>query len=99
MYYDPMFSGSTFLYLLLVFMNVIGFALMGYDKHCAHYGKRRIPEAVLMVVAVALGAFGELCGMLFFNHKTRKPLFNIGVPVVLFAQVLILAYMFTHFIF
>lgn len=91
-----MFANSLFLYFWVYFAPVIAFALFAFDKHCAHYGKRRIPESVLFVVSAALGAFGSLCGMIMFRHKTRKKLFTTGVPLLLFAQILILAYIFTR---
>lgn len=76
--------------------NVIGFALMAYDKHCAVNAKRRIPEWFLMIVAALLGAFGSLCGMIIFKHKTAKKLFYIGVPVLLLLQIIGLAFYFTR---
>lgn len=63
-------------------MSLLTFAVYGYDKHLAYYAKRRVPEAVLLLMAVAGGAFGAWMGMLFFRHKTRKPLFRITVPLL-----------------
>lgn len=91
-----MFRDSIFLYLYIYFVNILAFALMAYDKHCAHYGKRRIPEVVLIGVSALLGAFGALCGMITFNHKTKKALFYIAVPILLFVQICGLAYYLTH---
>lgn len=71
---------------LLFFPNVISFALFGYDKHRATYEKWRIPEFVLLMSAFFNGAFGALCGMVFFNHKTKKKMFLICVPILLFLQ-------------
>lgn len=70
-------------------MSVLTFILFAYDKHCATYHKFRIPEAVLLIASVLAGAFGGLCGMIFCNHKTKKPAFYITVPVALFVQILI----------
>lgn len=91
-----MFANSLPLYFWVYFAPIIAFALFAYDKHCAHYGKRRIPEYILFAVSLALGAFGSLCGMIIFRHKTLKKLFYIGVPLMLFAQILILAYILTR---
>ena len=71
---------------LLYTMNVISFVLFAYDKHCALMGKRRIPEFLLWLAGVAMGAFGALCSMVIFNHKTRKKSFAIGVPVLPFLE-------------
>ena len=66
---------------LLYTMNVISFVLFAYDKHCALMGKRRIPEFVLWLAGVAMGAFGALCSMVIFKKS-----FAIGVPVLLFLE-------------
>lgn len=92
-----MFADSLELYLWIFFANIVAFALFGYDKHQAHYHLWRIPEIVLILSCVPLSAFGSLCGMIVFNHKTRKSLFMIAVPLLVFVQVLGMAYYFTHY--
>lgn len=72
-------------------MCVLTFILFAYDKHCATFGKWRIPEWVLVICSVFMGAFGGLCAMVLFNHKTKKKLFYITVPVALFVQILLMA--------
>jgi uncharacterized membrane protein YsdA (DUF1294 family) len=67
-------------------LNSLTFLLYAWDKHFAIYQKQRIPEAVLLFFALLFGGFGALCGMLFFSHKTKKPLFTILVPLFLLAQ-------------
>ena len=76
-------------------MSLLTVVLFAYDKHCATYGKWRIPEWILITCSVVMGAFGGLCGMVFFNHKTAKPLFYIFVPVLLFVQILLMAFVLT----
>jgi uncharacterized membrane protein YsdA (DUF1294 family) len=71
-------------------MSVISFFLFGWDKHLAVYKKSRIPELLLFMVAVFLGGFGALCGMIIFNHKTKNDLFLFGVPIATVIQVLLL---------
>lgn len=85
------------LYCVIFAMNVLAFGLFGYDKHGAVCRSWRIPELVLLLATLFLGAFGSLCGMIVFHHKTRKPIFTAGVPVLLFLQVAALAYYFTHY--
>ncbi len=46
-----------------------------------------------MLSALCLGSFGSLFSMILFNHKVRRPLFYIGVPLLLFAQIGIAAYL------
>lgn len=73
-----------FFYLWLV--NIATFAAYGYDKHRAYYAKFRIPEFVLLLLAVIGGAFGALMGMLLFRHKIRKPRFYVTVPLLVLAM-------------
>lgn len=76
-------------YLLII--NVIGFLIMLIDKKKARNGSWRIPEAVLLSVAAAFGAGGVWAGMNFFHHKTRHRNFYLGVPVLFFFELAILA--------
>lgn len=82
---------------LIYIMCILGFGLFAYDKHLATYSRWRIPEWVLFIPTVFLGAFGSLSGMVFFNHKTNKKAFYIVVPILLFLQILGLAFVLTHF--
>ncbi|MBQ7565968.1 MAG: DUF1294 domain-containing protein [Oscillospiraceae bacterium] len=72
--------------LYLILINALGLVLMLLDKRYAIQGKRRIPEATLMGVAAVGGSVGVLLGMYLFRHKTKKPKFYVGVPLILLAQ-------------
>ena len=78
-------------------MNVLAFAAFGIDKRKAENGSWRISEKALIMLAVLGGSAGALAGMLAFRHKTRKPLFMIGVPVIFLTElglvVFVLLYM------
>jgi len=79
--------------LLLVYLIVINLALfvtMGADKRAARRGGRRVPERTLFALAVIGGAPGGTLGMLAFRHKTRKPMFFIGFPLLTLALILVL---------
>lgn len=75
------------LYLLLI--NAAGFVLMLADKHLARKRAIRIPEATLMGMAILGGSLGVLLGMYTARHKTRKPRFFIGVPVIFVLQIIV----------
>lgn len=86
-------SLSTLGYVVITYIfiiNVIVFVIYGLDKHRAVYEKRRVPEAVLIVLSFLGGSFGALMGMLFFRHKTRKNAFKICVPIALVLLVIFL---------
>ena len=74
---------------LYLLVNIIVFHLYGIDKRKAVHHKWRIPEKALMLSAV-FGVLGALTGMYVFHHKTQKPLFYIGVPVILVLEMLLI---------
>ena len=81
-------NSIIFLAAYLVTVNVIGFALMGIDKHKAKVGAFRIPEGTLFVVAIIGGSIGSIIGMYTFHHKTRHWYFVYGMPLILALQLL-----------
>ncbi|MFO0694272.1 MAG: DUF1294 domain-containing protein [Polyangiales bacterium] len=78
--------------LLALVYNALVALVFAYDKRQARLDRRRVPERTLMTLAAAFGAIGALVGMRLARHKTRKPLFSVGVPVLVLAQVGLLAY-------
>lgn len=92
-------TAYTIILIYLELVNLAAFALYGIDKRRAKRGKWRIPEATLLLIAVIGGSVGALAGMYLFRHKTRKPKFSVGVPVILGMQVLfflLLFYVVSH---
>lgn len=67
-------------------INVIAFFLYGLDKQKAKRHQWRIPESTLLGVAVIGGSIGAFFGMQIFRHKTKKPKFYIGVPIIFVLQ-------------
>lgn len=63
--------------------GTVAFLLFGIDKRNAKRRTRRIPETVLLGVALLGGSLGALLGMQVFRHKTRHLKFLIGIPVCL----------------
>lgn len=74
-------------YLLLI--NALSFLLMLADKEKAKRHLWRIPEAVLIAAAALGGSAGILAGMYLLRHKTRKPLFYLGVPLILAIHIIL----------
>lgn len=83
---------KTLLCLYLLIINALGLLIMLADKEKAKKHRWRIPESTLLTVAALGGSVGCYAGMRLFHHKTRKPKFYIGVPVIFAVQVLIVAY-------
>ena len=75
----------------LAALNLISFGLMAYDKHCARAGKWRVPEKTLFLAAACFGALGGVLGMQLCRHKTRHWYFRLFFPLMLAAQIALLA--------
>ena len=84
-----------FLILYALCINIFALYLMWSDKRRAKRLSYRIPEATLFAVALIGGSVGSLAGMYLFRHKTRKPLFCIGIPLILIIQVLCAVILYT----
>lgn len=76
-----------FYYLLII--NAAGLLLMHIDKQKAIKNKWRIPEKVLISIAVLGGSIGCIMGMRLFRHKTKHLTFWLGLPAILCLQILI----------
>ncbi|MBR4457119.1 MAG: DUF1294 domain-containing protein [Solobacterium sp.] len=63
-------------------INLAAFVLYGVDKYRAVRSAWRIPEKTLIALAAFGGGAGAYLAMRLFHHKTRKPLFAIGVPLL-----------------
>jgi uncharacterized membrane protein YsdA (DUF1294 family) len=70
-------------------VNLALFLVFGLDKALARFGPehgspdgRRVPEAVLLGLALLGAAPGGWLAMLLFRHKTQKTRFRLGVPAL-----------------
>jgi len=75
-----------------VAVNAVAFLMYGIDKWNAKHDLRRIPEKTLLGIAAVGGSLGAYVGMQLFRHKTIKPKFYIGVPLIFAIQIGILIY-------
>lgn len=82
----------------LILINIIAFLTMFLDKRKAKYGKWRIPEQTLLILALIGGSIGSIIGMYTFRHKTKKLRFSIGFPVILILQIILLISIWNDFI-
>jgi uncharacterized membrane protein YsdA (DUF1294 family) len=67
--------------------NALVAAVYAYDKRQARRGGWRVSERALLGLTFVGGAAGALVGMHASRHKTRKPVFAVGVPVLLVLQI------------
>lgn len=80
----------NFIIYYLIFINAVGFALMGIDKKKAREHKWRISEKKLFFAALLGGSIGTTVGMHLFRHKTRHWYFVVGMPAIFLAQAVLL---------
>ena len=87
-------SIKSILILYLLAINVLTFLLYGIDKWKAKRARWRIPESVLLGMAAVGGSIGAWLGMRVWHHKTQHKKFRYGVPAILLAQMVLLAWFF-----
>lgn len=68
-------------------INAATFLVYGIDKSRAARGARRVPERVLLGLALAGGSLGAVFAMTTFRHKTRKLAFLIPFALIAIVQV------------
>lgn len=80
----------TAIWIYLAVINMTAFLVTALDKHAAKKQRWRVRERTLMLLAAVGGAGGVFLAMQLCRHKTKKPLFFIGVPLLLFLWVAVL---------
>lgn len=87
-----------YLIIYIVIINIIAFLAMYIDKRKAKYGKWRIPEQSLFILALIGGSIGAIIGMYTFRHKTKKLRFSVGFPAILVLQIILIISVWNDFI-
>lgn len=77
----------------LIAINAITFITYGIDKWKARKNKWRIPESILLLLAVFGGSIGAFLGMRVWRHKTMHKKFKYGIPSILVLQIGLLLYL------
>ena len=90
---EQIFTIRNFIIYLIV-INLITFFAMLIDKKKAKKGSYRISEKALITLVLLGGGLGGICGMYLFHHKTKKPRFYIGFPVIFVLEIIAIVYFF-----
>lgn len=80
---------TKFELIFLTYMSVISLAsiiMTVSDKRRAVRSRRRVPEATLIFFAVLGGSVAMLLTMFAVHHKTKKPKFMLGIPLIIILQ-------------
>jgi len=78
-----------YFYIYLVVINIIAVIVTVHDKSAAQRGAWRVKERTLMLISALGGAPAMYLTMLTIHHKTRKPLFMIGIPVIFVLELIL----------
>ena len=71
----------------LLAFNAVTVLVYGYDKAIAGGKRRRVPERILLGLALCGGTPGALLAMWLFRHKTAKRSFRNAFVLVVVVQV------------
>ena len=71
-------------------INPLTFLVYAWDKRRAGRGLRRVPEAVLLILAFIGGTPGAALAMAILHHKTRKRSFLLAFAGVVVVQAAVL---------
>lgn len=71
-------------------LNLATVLVFGYDKAIAGGKRRRVPERMLLAIALIGGSPGALFAMALFRHKTAKPSFRRAMMVIVAVQMIVL---------
>jgi len=79
-------SSFAFFVALYLALNILAFTAYGLDKAKASFGRWRISEKTLLILAF-FGPFGAYAGMIICRHKTKKKPFTWAVPLFLLIHI------------
>lgn len=78
----------NFLFIYLIFINILALIFTVSDKYRAIKHKRRISEFTLMLISALGGSVTMLVTMLVIRHKTRHIKFMLGIPLIILIQLI-----------
>jgi uncharacterized membrane protein YsdA (DUF1294 family) len=74
----------------LIAINLVSLVVCVADKLKARAKKSRISEKTLFMLSAFGGSVAMYCTMILIRHKTKHKRFMIGLPVMIFVQVILL---------
>ncbi len=82
---------TEYILIYILCISIVSAIITAYDKRAAKkYPKHRVPENVLLMLAIAGGSVAELLTMLKIRHKTKHKKFMIGLPVIIVLQMIVI---------
>ncbi len=77
---------GQFIGVYMVTVSIIAVVLTILDKHRARRHQWRVPESTLLGVSALGGSIAMLITMRLIRHKTAKPKFTVGIPLIIAGQ-------------
>jgi uncharacterized membrane protein YsdA (DUF1294 family) len=77
-----------------LFINLIAFVLIGYDKQLAIKNKNRISEKTLLTWVAIGGTIGSSLAMSIFRHKTAKKSYLLKFFGIVSLQIITIIFLF-----
>jgi uncharacterized membrane protein YsdA (DUF1294 family) len=68
----------------------VTFIVYGIGKYNAIEHRSRIRIVTLLGLAFIGGSIGGLLAMHIFRHKTKKDYFNVGIPLIIVMQIVLI---------
>ena len=82
---------TEYFLIYILCISIVTAIVTAFDKKAAKkYPKHRVPEKILLLLAVAGGSVAELLIMLKIRHKTQHKKFMIGLPVIIVLQIAVI---------
>lgn len=88
-------AAAVIAYVLVV--SLISVIITVFDKKIAGTGKRRIPEATLLLWSALGGSVAMYLTMHAIRHKTQHKKFMIGIPLIMILQAVAIYFVCTMF--
>jgi len=71
-------------------ISLTGFLAIVWDKECARTGRWRVPEHILLALALVGGTIGIVAGQRLWHHKTQKEPFRTYLRMIVIIQFTVL---------
>lgn len=81
----------NYIILYFIIINLISVIITIYDKYQAVHNKWRVKEFTLLLFSALGGSVFMYLTMLIIRHKTKKPKFMIGIPIIIVLQLTVFA--------
>lgn len=94
------FMSSTFYTIVAIYaiLNIIAFAVFGFDKRQYKHDETRVPKAVFFVIAAIGGSLGATIGMHFYRHKLYHKDYYLAMPTFLLVHVIMAIFLLNKYL-